>query len=139
MPDWDAFRRQMPVTRDWAYFDHAAVAPISGPAQRPSRRGPLRRPAQGDTQWPQWNRRVEEVRKIAARFVGASADEIALVPNTTMGISLVAEGFPWHPGDNVVMLADEFPSNAYPWMNLATRGVETRRVATEGGRIDLDG
>ena len=31
--DWDAFRRQMPVTERWAYFDHAAVAPLSGPAR----------------------------------------------------------------------------------------------------------
>ena len=29
---WEEFRRQMPVAREWAYFDHAAVAPLSGPA-----------------------------------------------------------------------------------------------------------
>jgi selenocysteine lyase/cysteine desulfurase len=137
MPDWDAFRRQMPVTRDWAYFDHAAVAPISGPAQAAVAAWAGEAGSAGDTQWPQWNRRVEDVRKLAARFIGASPDEIALVPNTTMGIGLVAEGFPWQPGDNVVIPADEFPSNAYPWMNLASRGVETRRVVTEGGRIDV--
>jgi cysteine desulfurase / selenocysteine lyase len=60
------------------------------------------------------------------------------VPNTTAGISLVAEGIDWRSGDNVVTLADEFPSNAYPWLNLASRGVETRRVPTENGRLDLD-
>ena len=30
--DWTAFRSEMPVARQWAYFDHAAVAPLSGPA-----------------------------------------------------------------------------------------------------------
>jgi len=49
----------------------------------------------------------------------------------------VAEGFPWNDGDNVVTLADEFPSNQYPWMNLAERGVECRRVATVEGRVEL--
>ena len=32
--DWTAFRTEMPATRKWAYFDHAAVAPLSGPARR---------------------------------------------------------------------------------------------------------
>ena len=76
--------------------------------------------------------------RYAAQLVGAHADEIALVPNTTAGISLVAEGLDWRPGDNVVTLADEFPSNVYPWLNLASRGVETRRVPTDDGRLDLD-
>ena len=57
--------------------------------------------------------------------------------NTTEGINLVAEGFPWRDGDNMVTLADEFPSNQYPWMNLSSRGVECRRVPTIDGRVDL--
>ena len=80
----------------------------------------------------------EATRDAAARLIGADRDEIALVPNTTAGISLVAEGLDWRPGDNVVTLADEFPSNVYPWLNLASRGVETRRVPTDNGRLDLD-
>jgi selenocysteine lyase/cysteine desulfurase len=79
------------------------------------------------------------MRATAARMIGAHPDEIALVGNTTAGISLVAEGFDWQPGDNVVTLADEFPSNVYPWMNLESRGVETRRVPTDvSGRLDLE-
>jgi cysteine desulfurase/selenocysteine lyase len=61
------------------------------------------------------------------------------VGNTTAGISLVAEGIDWRPGDNVVTLADEFPSNVYPWFNLESRGVETRRVPTDvSGRLELE-
>ena len=71
-------------------------------------------------------------------MIGAQSNEIALVPNTTMGITLVAEGLDWRAGDNVVILADEFPSNAYPWLNLERRAVETRRLATDGGRLDLN-
>jgi cysteine desulfurase/selenocysteine lyase len=138
MSDWDAFRRLMPVTQKWAYFDHAAVAPVTEPARAAMTAWADEAASEGDTRWPEWNRRVEKVRSVAAEFVNAAPDEIALVPNTTGGIGLVAEGFPWQPGDNVVIPADEFPSNAYPWMNLESRGVETRRVATEGGRVDLD-
>ena len=34
--------------------------------------------------------------------------------------------------------ADEFPSNQYPWLHLADRGVETRRIPVDGGKLDLD-
>jgi cysteine desulfurase / selenocysteine lyase len=134
---WTQFRRQMPVTERWAYFDHAAVAPLPAGARDALVRYAQQAADEGDTVWPIWNRRVEAVRGLGARLVAADPDEIALVRNTTEGISLVAEGFPWQEGDNVVTLDNEFPSNQYPWMNLASRGVETRRVATQGGRVDL--
>ncbi|MCA9246227.1 MAG: aminotransferase class V-fold PLP-dependent enzyme [Planctomycetales bacterium] len=93
--------------------------------------------ADGVTAWPTWNRRLNHVRRLGAELLRADVDEVALIRNTTEGISLVAEGFPWQPGDNVVTLADEFPSNVYPWLNLKSRGVETRRLATDGGAISL--
>jgi selenocysteine lyase/cysteine desulfurase len=90
----------------------------------------------GDVAWNAWSRQVEEVRTLGARLIGCHTDEIALVRNTTEGINLVAEGFPWRAGDNVVVPADEFPSNQYPWMHLADRGVQTRRVPCDSGRLD---
>jgi selenocysteine lyase/cysteine desulfurase len=134
----ERLRAAMPVAQRWAYFDHAAVAPLTAPAAETLRNWAAEAVAEGDTVWPEWSRRVEATRASAARLIGATTDEIALVPNTTAGIGLVAEGLDWRSGDNVVTLADEFPSNAYPWLNLATRDVETRRVPTENGRLDLD-
>ena len=134
----ERLRAAMPVSERWAYFDHAAVAPLTAPAAEALRAWAAEALAEGDTVWPDWSRRVEATRASAARMIGATIEEIALVPNTTAGISLVAEGIDWRSGDNVVTLADEFPSNAYPWLNLASRGVETRRVPTENGRLDLD-
>ena len=60
------------------------------------------------------------------------------MPNTTAGIGLVAEGYPWKEGDNAVLPDNEFPSNQYPWLNLISRGVEIRRVPTEGGPVPLE-
>lgn len=135
----DEFRSLMPVTRKWAYFDHAAVGPLPQPTADVISRWCQQATAEGDTVWPEWNRGVNAARRTAAEIIAADPDEIALVPNTTAGISLVAEGFPWKEGDNIVTLANEFPSNLYPWMHLADRGVETRRVDVDpDGRVDLD-
>ncbi len=135
---WQAFRDQMPVAERLVYLDHAAVAPLSGPARQAVLDWTQQATEQGDVCWPQWEQRVEEVRSLAARLVGAQPAEIGLVPNTTTGIGLVAEGFPWQAGDNVLAPANEFPSNQYPWMNLAERGVQTRRLPVEDGRLDPD-
>jgi selenocysteine lyase/cysteine desulfurase len=86
-----------------------------------------------------WLTRVAHVRQLAATLLNApSPDDVYFVPNTTHGIGVVAEGFPWQPGDNVVLPADEYPSNQYPWMNLAARGVEVRTVPGRGPRVHID-
>jgi selenocysteine lyase/cysteine desulfurase len=132
-------RAQMASAGRWAYFDHAAVSPLPRPSAKVLADWTADVSENGDVNWPDSARGVEETRKTAVRLIGADADEIALVPNTTVGLNLVAEGLDWRAGDNVVTLADEFPSNVYPWMNLGSRGVETRRVPTEMcGRLDLD-
>lgn len=131
-------REQMPVTKKWAYFDHAAVAPLSAPAQQVMQTWLEQATNEGDTVWLDWARQLKSTRVTAAELINADLDEIALVPNTTAGINLVAEGVDWQAGDNVVTLDDEFPSNLYPWMHLERLGVETRLVPTSGGHVDLD-
>jgi len=135
---WRVFRELMPVTRKLAYFDHAAVSPLPHPSAKAVETWSRQAAELGDTAWPQWEKRLNEVRDLAAELIAADPNEVALVPNTTAGINLVAEGFPWHKGDNVVTLANEFPSNQYPWMNLAGRGVQTRRVPVDGVQVDLN-
>lgn len=137
--DFSPLRAQNPVTQRWTYFDHAAVAALSLPAQNAIARWLTQAAEQGDTCWPDWDRAVQGCRRSAAKLVNADPCELALVPNTTSGITLVAEGLDWKPGDNVVVLDNEFPSNQYPWLHLASRGVEIRRISPEDakGRIEL--
>lgn len=123
-----AFRRQMPIAQSYAYFDHAAVAPLPEPTSKRINEFLYQATHQGDVRWPEWAAAAEQTRKTAAKLVGCERSEIALIPNTTFGISVIAEGLPWSPGDNVVVPANEFPSNLVPWRNLARRGVQVRLV-----------
>lgn len=132
------FREQMPVAERLVYLDHAAVAPLSGPASGAIGRWLTEATQEGVRAWGRWDRTADGSRRSAAELIGASPEEIAFVSSTTAGISIVAEGFAWAAGDNVVTLADEFPSNQYPWLNLQPRGVEVRRLPTRLGRIELD-
>jgi selenocysteine lyase/cysteine desulfurase len=136
--DWPALRDEMPVTRHWAFFDHAAVAPLSGRAQQALTAWAADLAENGVAHDPQWVRRVGEVRELCGRLLNADPLDIAFIKNTSEGIGIVAEGYPWHSGDNVVIAEDEYPANRYPWMNLAGRGVEVRAVPSRGGRVLLD-
>ena len=136
--DWTDLRRECPVTTRWAYFDHAAVAPLTQRARRTLIDWADDLAENGEVHDAARVRRIEEVRRLAGRLLNADPLDIAFVKNTSEGIGIVAEGLPWQTGDNVVTAEDEYPANLYPWMNLASRGVELRRVPSRGGRILLD-
>lgn len=122
-------RRRFPVTADWAYLNHAAVGPLTAAAAERMAGLAHLVAATGDRRWPERDAAVEETRRLAARLLGArDPASIAFVENTAAGLSLVAEGLPWRPGENVVTAACEYPANVYPWMNLGRRGVELRLV-----------
>ena len=125
----------MPIAQQWAYFDHAAVAPLSQPALEAINQYSLQAAQLGDTVWPQWAARIEHLRETVAGMIGAEKGEICMVPNTTTGINLVAEGWPWQEGDNVVLPEGEFPSNLFPWQNQESRGVEVRIVPRRDGQV----
>jgi selenocysteine lyase/cysteine desulfurase len=136
--DWKQLREEMPVTRRWAFFDHAAVAPLTERARLAMNDYAVDLAENGDVNERRWVDRVEEVRHLAARLINADPVDVAFVKNTSEGIGIVAEGYPWQPGDNVVTAQEEYPANIYPWMNLQTRGVETRLVASRGPRVTID-
>ena len=69
---------------------------------------------------------IADVRARLARLLGGQPEEMALVGPTSLALSYVAAGLPWRKGDNVLVYYDDYPSNVYPWMALADRGVEVR-------------
>ncbi len=72
-----------------------------------------------------------------ARLVGAHADEIALMPNTTYGLNLAARSLPMRPG--VILTFDgEFPSCVYPFQALSSRGISLELVPRVNGVPDED-
>ena len=136
--DWQRLRTHLPVTRKWAYFDHAAVGPLTQACCEAMQIWLDEATQEGDTAWPIWHDQLRELRSFMPKIIGAHEDEIAFVPNTTTGINLVAEGFPWQPGDSVVTLENEFPSNLLPWLQLRQQGVDVRLVPCDNGNVSMD-
>lgn len=134
-----ALRGEFPVTARWVYMNHAGIGPLPRRAVERAAAVAAGAAEGGDRSWPARNDGCERAREAAARLLGARRPaEVAFVENTSAGLSLVAQGIDWRPGDNVVGAACEFPSNVYPWMQLADRRVEYRQVPERDGAIGMD-
>lgn len=130
----DAFlRSEFPVIARSIYLNHAAVAPWPRCAAETVAQFAQENAASGAAVYPRWLQTEHALRRQLAALVHApSADDIALLKNTSEALSFVAHGFPWRRGDNVVIPAEEFPSNRIVWESLAPRGVQVRSVPVTG-------
>jgi selenocysteine lyase/cysteine desulfurase len=69
-----------------------------------------------------WFDEVERLRALFARVAGADPDGVAIVPATSYGLAVAAANIEAAPGDRVVLLAGDFPSNVQTWTAWAERG-----------------
>jgi len=120
---------EFPLTDELIYLNHAAVAPW------PKRTGEAvikfaeQNTRYGSHFYLDWMKKENELRsQLQALLNAPSADDIALVKNTSEALSFVAYGLPWQAGDNIVSSNQEFPSNRLPWESLANQGVEFRQA-----------
>lgn len=130
-------RWEFPIVGSRVFLGHAAVCPlprrVAEAISQRARAGTLDDQESGIPRG--W---VAGTRCLIAKCLGVDAGEIALFGSTSLGLSQIATGLSWRKGQNVVIYHDDYPSNVYPWMALAERGVEVRLLnVRELGRIRL--
>jgi selenocysteine lyase/cysteine desulfurase len=62
---------------------------------------------------------AEKSRVLFARLIGGEADGVALIPSVSYGMAVAAANVKVEPGENILLLEEQFPSNVYPWRELA--------------------
>src|SRR5215467_10870941 len=91
-------RDQFPVTNQLIYLNHAAVAPLSRPCADAMKWLADDCLTNGSLHYSQWLDAYDGLRRATARLVNGTAEEIALVKNTSEGIATVAMGLDWKAG-----------------------------------------
>jgi selenocysteine lyase/cysteine desulfurase len=121
--------RQFPLDRNILYFNHAAVSPWPRCTADAIKQFTDQNLHTGSKHYPEWMETEQQLRELLRWLINAeSADDIALLKNTSEGLSVIAYGLEWSAGDNVVIPAGEFPSNRIVWESLRQFGVETRQI-----------
>ncbi|HME82231.1 MAG TPA: aminotransferase class V-fold PLP-dependent enzyme [Candidatus Eremiobacteraceae bacterium] len=128
-------RRLFPIAQDWAYCDHAAVGPLPLPTRDALVQIYDAQMRLGKNGMAPVEARKDAVRAAVAAAINAQPGEIAFMRATSDGALLAANSLDWRDGDEIVLAADEFGANAYPWLNLRRRGVRIALVRAPGDRV----
>lgn len=131
----ETFRRHFPVALELAYLNNAAESPLNRLVQTRlmeyldlAAKAPHQKPGVRN-----------EVRRLLSTLLGGQSEDYALVGSTGIGLNIVANGYGWQPGDNVVVPIDEHWNNTFPWFALQQKGVEVRLAPLDGKmRVDMD-
>jgi selenocysteine lyase/cysteine desulfurase len=114
-------RRLFEVPEEVAYFNTANMSPLLGAVLEAGRSGLARRAAPWRVAAADWFEDVERLRGIYSRILGAASDGVALIPATSYGLALAARNVTAKPDDQVLVLAQEYPSNYYTWRRFCGR------------------
>ncbi|MBM3516301.1 MAG: aminotransferase class V-fold PLP-dependent enzyme [Alphaproteobacteria bacterium] len=129
-------RRLFDLPRDVAFFRSAAMAPSLLAVEAAGIAGLKRKRHPWLLGHQQYFTDVDTLRGLFAQLIGASAEDIAVVPSASYGIGTAAANLPVAADQGIVVLAEQFPSNVYPWRAVAAeRGA---RVVTVPRPADLD-
>ena len=135
----DSLRALFPVTGRAIYLNHAAVSAPPTPTINAIQSQLADVSENGSVNFRKWLIVKENTRQLVAGMLGARPEQVAFMRNTSDGLSTVANGLDWRPGDNLVTFRHEFPANLYPWLRVRDAlGVEVRVCEERDGRVDLD-
>ena len=123
---------EFPFSSDYTFLNHAAISPWPQRTARAIQAFADENVHTGPVFYPRWMAVEQQLRQQLCELINApSADDIALLKNTSEGLSIVAYGLDWRAGDNVVSSSREFPSNRIVWDSLKDQGVELREADIE--------
>ncbi len=132
-------RGLFPITKNYAYLNSAAVAPLPIISVEAVRRQLHDVSENGSLNFNQWIDTKNRARAIIAQMLKVKPEQIAFMRNTSDALSTIANGLKWRKGDNIVSFAKEFPANFHAWRRIRDAfDVELRLCPERNGRIDLD-
>ena len=114
-------RHLFDIPADVAYLNTAYISPLMHRVREAGERGVKRKCRPWEIFPADFFDEVETARGLFARLINAGADDVAVIPAASYGLSLAAANIEIAPGGTILVTGDQFPSNVYPWRELAKR------------------
>lgn len=113
-----------PIKKNRVFMNSCGVSPLFGPAAALGSEVLEHQRDFAIEVWGKYFPRLETFHQNAARLLRADPENISFIRNAAEGLSLIANGFPFEAGDEVISYVHEYPSNHYPWRIQERRGVK---------------
>lgn len=107
---------------DTIYFNTAYFGPSPYSAKQKVSRALQKELDPSFYEYNTWMGVSERMRGLMASMLGTSPDHICHATSTSDVINIIANGFPFKPGDRVAAMNKDYPSNVLPWMLAQKRG-----------------
>lgn len=134
MPLIPSQRHLFDIPADVAYLNTATMGPLPLSALEAGQRGLARKLHPWTIPDTDFFSDTGRLRPLLAELVGAEADGIAFVPSASYGLAVAALNLPLRPGQEILILEDQFPSNVYTWRaHAAATGAVLRTVTPQAG------
>jgi selenocysteine lyase/cysteine desulfurase len=122
-PDWRRVHDEFPVNQHLVWLNNCGTTPTPGPvlaALQAHHRAYAERGVLGVA--GEWAVHASVCARLG-RLLGCAPDELALVHHTAEAMTFVSHGLALAPGERILLLENEYPSNVYPWEHWRERGV----------------
>ena len=128
-------RDRFDIPREVAYLNCAYMSPLAREVSDAAGKGMVLKAAPWTYRPADFFTHTEAARSRFAALAGGSPDDFAVVPSVSYGLAVAARNLPLRRGQEIVVLADQFPSNLYIWREHAiacgARIVTVKREAGE--------
>jgi len=133
----ESIRTRFPVFRKKVYLNSCSQGALSD-AVETALQEHIRSWHEQGSPWDRWVDEYEAAHAAFAKFIGASPEEVAVVPSASAGINAIASALDFGKRRKVVMGEFEFPTMGQIWLAQQKRGAEIQFLAASNGQIPVD-
>src|SRR5437870_1047856 len=121
---FDKSNEHFPIKDTYVFLSHCGIAPLYREAMRKEYEVAQEQMRTGALVYSRYDAILDGLRAAAADLLKTAPDNVAFIKNTSEGINLIANGYPFQRGDQIISYIHEYPANHYPWKLQERRGVE---------------
>ena len=136
---FDKSTKLFPSKKERIFLAHCAISPLYCHAAEAMIAFIRDLSAAGISALPKYFQVLPEFHELCARFLKTRSANISYVHNTAEAMCMIANGYPFEPGDEVISYVHEYPSNHYPWVLQKKRGVKLVLLADSAPSPDCQG
>ncbi len=131
-------RHLFDIPAEVAYLNCATMGPMPIAALEAGRAGLARKAQPWGITSDDFFKDTASLRPKLAQLINARGEQIAFVPSASYALATAAQNITLKAGQDILIMADQFPSNVYVWRDLAARtGAKLQTVAAPDGKMSL--